>query len=89
MAWARTAATAAEERVELIEKLAASLDSASREKIDQLWADEAEDRLNAYDEGKIKAVPVAEIDRRLSEHSDDPSSAVPWEKVRRRITGEE
>lgn len=50
-----------EERVELIEKLAASLDSASREKIDQLWADEAEDRLNAYDEGKIKAVPAKEV----------------------------
>ena len=50
-----------EERVELIEKLAASLDSASREKIDQLWADEAEDRLTAYDEGKIKAVPAKEV----------------------------
>ena len=46
-----------EERVELIEKLASSLDSVSREKIDGLWADEAEDRLNAYDKGEIKAVP--------------------------------
>ena len=42
-----------EERVELIEKLASSLDSVSREKIDELWADEAEDRLNAYDKGEI------------------------------------
>lgn len=50
-----------EERVELIEKLASSLDSVSREKIDELWADEAEDRLNAYDKGKIKAVPAKEV----------------------------
>lgn len=49
------------ERVELIEKLASSLDSASRERIDELWADEAEDRLDAYDEGKTKALPAREV----------------------------
>lgn len=50
-----------EERAELVDKLASSLDSAAREKIDALWAREAEDRLNAYDEGKIKAVSAKDV----------------------------
>jgi putative addiction module component (TIGR02574 family) len=43
------------EKAQLIEKLIASLDKSDKE-IDALWAKEAEDRINAYDLGKIKAV---------------------------------
>ena len=54
------------EKIELIEHLFFSLDSRSeRERIDRLWADEAEDRLSAYERGEMKSVPAKEVFRRL------------------------
>lgn len=54
------------ERIELIEHLFFSLDSKNeRERIDKLWAEEAEDRLSAYERGEIKSVPAKEVFRRL------------------------
>jgi putative addiction module component (TIGR02574 family) len=54
------------EKIELIEHLFFSLDSKSeRERIDKLWADEAEDRLSAYERGEMKSVPAKEVFRRL------------------------
>jgi len=54
------------ERIELIEHLFFTLDSKSeRGKIDKLWAEEAEDRLSAYDRGEMKAVPAKEVFRKL------------------------
>ena len=54
------------EKIELIEHLFSSLDSKSeRERIDKLWADEAEDRLSAYERGEMKSVPAKEVFRRL------------------------
>jgi hypothetical protein len=35
-------------------------------RIDQLWADEAEDRLNAYENGEIKAVPASEVFKKIN-----------------------
>jgi putative addiction module component (TIGR02574 family) len=51
------------ERARLIEKLIASLDEPDKE-IDELWAKEAEERINAYDLGRIKAFSLDEILRR-------------------------
>jgi putative addiction module component (TIGR02574 family) len=51
------------ERARLIEKLISSLDEPDRE-IDELWAKEAEDRIDAYDLGRIKALSLDEILRR-------------------------
>ncbi|MFZ2658442.1 MAG: addiction module protein [Victivallales bacterium] len=43
-----------------------SRDSRSeRERIGKLWADEAEDRLSAYERGEMKSVPAKEVFRRL------------------------
>jgi len=48
------------EKAQLIDKLIASLDKADKE-IDELWAREAEDRIDAYDKGKLKAVSLEKV----------------------------
>lgn len=48
------------ERAELAERLFSSLDI-SQDKIDKLWAKEAEDRINAFEQGKIKTVTAKEV----------------------------
>ncbi len=47
------------EKAELIDKLLSSLDNPDIE-IDALWAKEAEARIEAYDQGKIKAFTLKE-----------------------------
>jgi putative addiction module component (TIGR02574 family) len=44
------------ERAELADRLLISLDPSSGGRIDALWAAEAEDRLQAFERGEIKAV---------------------------------
>ena len=48
------------EKAQLIDKLISSLDKPDKE-IDELWAKEAEDRIDAYDQGKIKAVSLEKV----------------------------
>ena len=48
------------QKAELIDKLLSALDKPDRE-IDELWAKEAEDRIDAYDRGKIKAVSLEKV----------------------------
>ncbi len=48
------------ERAELIDKLLVSLGKSDHE-IDKQWAKEAEDRIDAYDKGKIKAIYLEEV----------------------------
>jgi putative addiction module component (TIGR02574 family) len=48
------------EKAQLIDKLLASLDKSGKE-IDELWAQEAEDRIDAYDLGKIKALSLEKV----------------------------
>jgi putative addiction module component (TIGR02574 family) len=48
------------EKAELIDKLLSSLDNPDKE-IDALWAKEAEARIEAYDQGKIKALALKEV----------------------------
>lgn len=47
------------ERARLIDKLIDSLDRPDKE-IDELWAKEVENRIDAYEMGKIKAVTLKE-----------------------------
>ena len=49
------------ERVELVEQLLATFQSPPDPHIDELWAREAEDRLDAYDRGELKAESVEEV----------------------------
>jgi putative addiction module component (TIGR02574 family) len=48
------------ERAELIDKLLVSLDKSDLE-IEKQWAKEAEDRIDAYDHGKIKSISLEEV----------------------------
>ncbi len=48
------------ERLIILEGLLRSLDEPDKE-IDEIWAIEAEKRLNAYREGRLKGIPIEEI----------------------------
>ena len=48
------------EKAELIDKLLSTLDKPDRD-VDELWAREVEDRIDAYDEGKIRSVSLDEV----------------------------
>jgi putative addiction module component (TIGR02574 family) len=50
----------ATERASVAERLLFSLDSPDS-KIDALWAKEADSRIEAYNKGKIEAVPAEEV----------------------------
>lgn len=50
----------AEERFMIVEGLLKSLDEPDR-KIDEIWAEEAEKRLKAYRDGKLKGIPMEEV----------------------------
>jgi putative addiction module component (TIGR02574 family) len=47
-----------EERAELADRLWSSLDPSSQQRVDKLWAEEVEARLDAYDRGEIEAIPA-------------------------------
>lgn len=49
-----------EERMEVIERILDSLDQPDAT-LDTLWANEAEDRLSAYQRGEIKALALSEV----------------------------
>jgi putative addiction module component (TIGR02574 family) len=49
------------ERADLANRLLTSLDAVSQKRIDELWAREAEDRLDAHERGELKPVPVREV----------------------------
>jgi len=50
----------ASEKAQLIDKLLSSLDKSDKE-IDKLWAEEAEDRIDAFDQGRIKAISLEKV----------------------------
>jgi putative addiction module component (TIGR02574 family) len=53
------------ERAELIEKLLASFSFPDRKAIDERWAAEAEDRIDAYERGEIRSSPANEVFARI------------------------
>jgi putative addiction module component (TIGR02574 family) len=52
-------------RAELASRLLESLDDLSEAEHDQLWAEEAERRYDAYKAGAIDAIPAEEVFERL------------------------
>lgn len=48
------------QKAELIDKLLSSLDKPDRD-IDELWAKEAESRIDGYERGQIKAVALEKV----------------------------
>lgn len=49
------------ERAEVAERLLSSLDTPDRQRVNELWAAEAEDRLDAYERGEIKTIPAKQV----------------------------
>lgn len=49
------------ERAEMVEKLLSSFDFATRTEIDALWAQEAENRIDAYERGEISAISAKKV----------------------------
>jgi len=49
------------ERAELIEGLLTSFEFQSRKNIDALWAQEAEDRIDAFERGELAAIPAKDV----------------------------
>ncbi len=56
------------ERAELIEKLLSSFDHKNPKEIDALWARESEDRIDAFNSGKIEAIPAKEVFRKAENY---------------------
>jgi putative addiction module component (TIGR02574 family) len=56
-----------QERAELVEQLLATFQTAPDPHIDELWAREAEDRLDAYDRAELKAVSAEEVFNKIKE----------------------
>ena len=46
------------ERAALMEELLSSFDFPARHEIDALWANEVEDRIDAYERGELRASPA-------------------------------
>jgi len=59
---AEALALSAAERAELTEQLLASFEASDRARIGALWA---EDRIDAYDRGELRARPASEVFRRI------------------------
>jgi putative addiction module component (TIGR02574 family) len=49
------------ERAELVELILSSFHFKERAAIDAAWADEAESRIDAFDQGKIQAHPIKQM----------------------------
>jgi putative addiction module component (TIGR02574 family) len=52
-------------RAKLAEQLLESLDDPKQKEIDRLWADEVEDRIDAYERVELRAIPGQEVFQRL------------------------
>ncbi len=55
-------------RAKLAEKLLQSLDDPEQKEIDRLWGEEAERRIDTYNQGYLKAIPGSEVFQKLKLH---------------------
>ncbi len=55
------------ERAKLIEDLFESFESRSRNLIDKKWAEETEDRIDAFVQGKIETVSAEQVHREINQ----------------------
>ncbi|MEW5815657.1 MAG: addiction module protein [Spirochaetota bacterium] len=58
------------ERAELVEHLLSSFEFPSRETIDALWAQEVEDRIDAFERGEITTIPAKEVFEKIERHKE-------------------
>src|SRR5580658_4696357 len=85
-----------DERAELVDRLLSSLNTERERRIEELWAQEAEDRLEAFDRGEIKAVAMQnvlepkkarsrDLDRRYDDLENGRVKPVPGKEVIARL----
>ncbi|MBX7258073.1 MAG: addiction module protein [Candidatus Hydrogenedentes bacterium] len=58
------------ERATLVEEILSSFDFPERHEIDALWAREAEDRIDAYEQGKLTTSPISRVFDRINREAD-------------------
>ena len=58
------------ERASLVEEILSSFDFPSRQEVDQLWANEVEDRIDAYDRGEMPSHSAEEVFDRIDRQRD-------------------
>lgn len=58
------------ERAELVENLLSSFEFPSRKTIDDLWAQEAENRIDAYERGEITTISAKEVFEKIEKRKD-------------------
>ncbi len=49
------------QRVELVERILSSFEFPARHEVDALWADEVEDRIDAYERGALESLSADEV----------------------------
>ena len=54
------------ERAALVENILSSFELSSRKEIDALWAQEAEDRIDAFERGEIQSIPAREVFQKIN-----------------------
>jgi len=55
------------ERAEIVEKLLSSFEFTDRNAVDDLWAKEAESRIDAYERGEIIAIPAKDVFEKIEQ----------------------
>ena len=55
------------ERAEIVERLLSSFEFSERKAVDELWAKEAESRVDAYERGEISAVPAKDVFEKIEQ----------------------
>lgn len=55
------------ERASLVEEILRSFNIPDRNLIDQLWAEEAEDRINAFNQHKLKAITAKKVFQQIDQ----------------------
>jgi putative addiction module component (TIGR02574 family) len=59
------------ERAELVENLLTSFEFPSRKIIDDLWVQEVESRIDAFERGEIMAIPAEEVFLKIEKHKEE------------------
>ena len=54
------------ERAQLVEDLLTSFEFPDRDRLDRLWAAEAEERIDAYERGELAAVPLDSVFEKIN-----------------------
>ncbi len=55
------------ERAEIVEKLLSGFEFSERRTIDELWAKEAESRIDTYEQGEIATIPAKEVFEKIEQ----------------------